>query len=355
MFTTPPRPAEVTVLFPEIADLARTAVRLHPRRGTPHAQQSSVAGPMVWPADEEWLTCWLPHLVEVRRPMTDEEQELRRRAGERLAAAAARSGASSLAARFEARRKEAAGADSAEPPTVRTWEPAVPPEPVPLLPVLQLFAADAPPIAFPSGTDLLQLLWCPFQHQEAPGQKPHYNGPAVHLLWRAAAGLATAGTAPAPAPGSESGYLLQPCVLHPEQVTEYPDVEDLPEPLRSDVLEWEEDEDDPSGGEEPRGYDYRNDLSTATGLKAGGWPYWPHGPRPLGCPDCGGASSLLLTVPNGERGADSWTPAEEQHVTVGRADGQAFHDPTGFSGARDALMVFVCAEDPHHQAYVDIE
>jgi hypothetical protein len=60
-------------------------------------------------------------------------------------------------------------------------------------------------------------------------------------------------------------------------------------------------------------------------------------------------------MPNGERGAKSWTPLEEQHVAVFRADGHAFHDPTDFSGARDALMVFVCTEDPHHQPYINIE
>ncbi|MFE1443243.1 hypothetical protein [Streptomyces sp. NPDC058739] len=37
IFTTPPRPFDVTALFPQLAPLARTATRLHPRPGSPTA------------------------------------------------------------------------------------------------------------------------------------------------------------------------------------------------------------------------------------------------------------------------------------------------------------------------------
>ncbi|MFE4968603.1 hypothetical protein [Streptomyces sp. NPDC056660] len=32
-FTTPPRPFDITALFPQLAPLTRTATRLHPRPG----------------------------------------------------------------------------------------------------------------------------------------------------------------------------------------------------------------------------------------------------------------------------------------------------------------------------------
>lgn len=51
-FTTPPRPFDA--LFPQLAPLARTATRLHPRPGSPTAHDSSVGGPLLWPADEAW-------------------------------------------------------------------------------------------------------------------------------------------------------------------------------------------------------------------------------------------------------------------------------------------------------------
>ncbi|MEW2267655.1 hypothetical protein AB0913_34660, partial [Streptomyces sp. NPDC047868] len=52
--TTPPRPVDVTALFPQLAPLARTTTRLHPRPGSPTVRDSSVGGPLLWPADEPW-------------------------------------------------------------------------------------------------------------------------------------------------------------------------------------------------------------------------------------------------------------------------------------------------------------
>ncbi|MFD6150516.1 hypothetical protein ACFWGF_10130, partial [Streptomyces sp. NPDC060243] len=49
-FTTPPRPFDVTALCPQLAPLARTATRLHPRPGSPAVHDSSVGGPRPWAA-----------------------------------------------------------------------------------------------------------------------------------------------------------------------------------------------------------------------------------------------------------------------------------------------------------------
>ncbi|MGW4893599.1 hypothetical protein ACWEQL_15255 [Kitasatospora sp. NPDC004240] len=54
---TPPRPLDVERLFPEVAGLRREAVRLHPRAGSPTSRDSSVGGPLLWPAAEPWPTC----------------------------------------------------------------------------------------------------------------------------------------------------------------------------------------------------------------------------------------------------------------------------------------------------------
>ncbi|WP_373302672.1 hypothetical protein [Streptomyces atratus] len=45
--TTPPRPVDVTVYFPELAPLARNAVRLHPRAGVPATVDSSIGATAV--------------------------------------------------------------------------------------------------------------------------------------------------------------------------------------------------------------------------------------------------------------------------------------------------------------------
>src|SRR5215469_17356709 len=58
---TPSAPLDITGKFPELARWARTAVRLHPRLGKPDVRESSLGGPLLWPATEAWPTCTAPH------------------------------------------------------------------------------------------------------------------------------------------------------------------------------------------------------------------------------------------------------------------------------------------------------
>ncbi|MEU6968146.1 hypothetical protein AB0A71_10445 [Kitasatospora aureofaciens] len=114
--TTPPRPLDVERVFPEVAAYRKPATRLHPRLGDPGVRDSSMGGPVLWPRSEPWPHC------EEGHPRTS-----------------------------YAPPKGAEG-------------------PFSLVPVLQLFAADVPGLEFPDGTDLLQVLWCPFDHE--PGYVP---------------------------------------------------------------------------------------------------------------------------------------------------------------------------------------
>ncbi|MEV7124272.1 hypothetical protein [Kitasatospora griseola] len=364
MFTTPNRPLDILAVLPELATYARRATRLHPRRGNPAAEASSVAGPLLWPEDEPWPTCSLPHLVTVRREATAEEQARSPRIRESPAA-----GLASVNAKFEEIRARfptdpnvarlasrwydgqsripAVAPERVPAPTIITTQELVPTEhPVPLVPVVQLRTADVPEIPFPEGTDLLQILWCPHLHTTLRGPQQHYYGPAPSIFWRTAARLAHT-IAPGPAAGGVGGYVLEQCTVHPEHITEYPDPEDLPEPLQEQIYAWEE-----SLGDESA-FDYRNDLSLAPGLKTGGWPYWPETSRSVRC-DCGSEMYLLLTLPNGERGADSWNPLEECSQT-GEDYNEELDDPTRFSGAREGILIYICHRDPHHEPWIAIE
>ncbi|WP_374213271.1 hypothetical protein [Streptomyces sp. G1] len=60
----PPRPYDAVELFPQLAPLARTATRLHPRPGSPTPHDSSIGGPLLWPAEEPWPHCDDPHVVD---------------------------------------------------------------------------------------------------------------------------------------------------------------------------------------------------------------------------------------------------------------------------------------------------
>nr|WP_147141344.1 hypothetical protein [Stackebrandtia albiflava] len=59
--TTPPRRYDLLADIPELAEYARPAVRLHPRQGDPGVHDSSVGGPLLWPAAEPWPMCDLEH------------------------------------------------------------------------------------------------------------------------------------------------------------------------------------------------------------------------------------------------------------------------------------------------------
>ncbi|MEU6789096.1 DUF1963 domain-containing protein [Nonomuraea angiospora] len=105
--TTPPAPVDVAALFPELAGQGRTTVRLHPRRGAPTVTDSSMGGPLLWPADEAWPYC--------------------------------------------------EASEHADPSEL--WGR------VAMVPVLQIYAHDVPELPFPAGTDLCQVLWCPVTHK----------------------------------------------------------------------------------------------------------------------------------------------------------------------------------------------
>ncbi|WP_166024231.1 DUF1963 domain-containing protein [Streptomyces chilikensis] len=252
---TPPRPVDVATLFPELAPFRREAVRLHPRAGEPSYRENSLGGPLMWPAEEAWPVC------------ADAEAHV--------------------------------DLGDGVPGGPRT----------PLVPVLQVHRADAPGIPFPAGRDLLQVLWCPFDHD------PQYcPSPVVH--WRTAETVGEVrATPPAPADAVAS-YLPAPCVLHPERVTEYPDA-DLPRELRAALRDRFD------RLEEETGLEYEDDLASAPGTKLGGYPGWTQAPQWPGCDGCGRPMEHLLTVASWEYDGlwSSWIPVEDRSVAEsGRED-----------------------------------
>ncbi|WP_232734341.1 hypothetical protein [Kitasatospora sp. CB02891] len=192
--TTPPRPVDIAALFPELAPPARQAVRLHPRPGEPGVHEGSVGGPLLWPADEQWPICTRPHdhwsppvsLDDVRRSraLLGARWLRPREAGENLLDPAQRD----LLDRLQAGHPAHAG-------------------PNPLLPVAQLYLRDVPGLTGPEGADLLQVLWCPLDHDDAL--------PAAHLVWRDSAGVgALLADPPAPLDVDHYGhYVPEPCAL----------------------------------------------------------------------------------------------------------------------------------------------
>ncbi|MFI9200106.1 hypothetical protein [Streptomyces sp. NPDC053048] len=328
--TTPPRPVDITAAFPELAAMARTTTRLHPRPGSPSVSDSSVGGPLLWPADEPWPMCDEWHGGYGR--MTLDDVHTRRRI---------------LTAAW--RRPRAPHADLLTPDERQIIDRASagchpgskrPSGPVPLIPVAQLYARDIPGLACPEGTDTLQVLWCPFDHGDD-------YAPAVRLRWRRAADVTAVLTDP-PVPelvGSDN-YVPAPCVLHPEQVVEYPAGDDLPDDLRERVYAWEDEQESGCGF-------YQSDLSVAPGWKTGGWAAWwtftDPAVWPLRCP-CGAVAEPLVTIDSGEwdGGTHSWRPAED----VDPPDGVHYPSPNCPTmvtiGRGYTLQVYRCGESYEH-------
>jgi hypothetical protein len=326
--TSPVPPLDLVRLFPGIEEFARTATRLHPRPGTPRVSDSHVGGPLLWPKLEPWPTCSGPHLVPTEIPPPPQFAALLRTPSPEVMAG--------LAQRVPGFR----GTKTTEAGTVVLGTEVVhEPTPSPLVPVAQLHAADVPDLRCPAGTDVMQLLWCPNAH---PAETP--TGPPVLLKWRAASDIADPLEAsPVPAIVGDKTYLPQPCVLHPEQVTEYPWWQELPPELGRRIRDFD---DSRSFGEES----YFS-VSQAPGWKVGGCASWEVSDlAPMDCPHCSQPMELLLTVDSTEsRGSSAWLPVEESHLQSARdgAHWTTAHEPTGISIGRQArLRIFICFACP---------
>ncbi|MDT0420489.1 hypothetical protein [Streptomyces evansiae] len=338
-YSTPPRPFDVTALSPRLAPLARTATRLHPRPGSPTVHDSSVGGPLLWPADEPWPHCTEPHLEDEANdvPLSPEDiRELRRvRAAAETRLLRDRHAPARLPEEQEVYARLAAG---------RPWFEG----PVPLLPVAQLYARDVPLLPRPAGSDLLQVLWCPCGHG--------VSEPRTALFWRSSATVTGILAAPPPEPVvEEEGYLPRPCLLAPEQITEYPKIRELDAETQeqlADVRRWQAAgvRWDADGALDPHEY-WSGRLSTAPGWKTGGWTSWNlTDPEPRPCPACGTEQVPLLTIDSSEwdDATEGWRPVEDpadpaQHLP-GRPPEPTLVDIRGGY----TLQLHVCPASPDH-------
>lgn len=219
-----------------------------------------------------------------------------------------------------------------------------------MLPVAQLYTRDVPVLRPPEGSDLLQVLWCPFDHDQQ--MKPW---PIPRVFWRTAAEVTDIlAELPEPTTAADEHYVPEPCLLHPEQVTEYPNFLDLSKDLQEQVRTWCERQaaNSDSGWpytDNPTGF-YWNDLSTAPGWKAGGWPDWGvTDPVPQSCPSCGARMDPLLTIASTEWNASrSWIPEEEQSDAVPGAYPDLSR-PTMIQIADNCrLQLYACSASPDH-------
>ncbi|WP_409062521.1 hypothetical protein [Streptomyces sp. SYP-A7185] len=343
--TTPPRPVDVTAVFPELAPLARPAMRLHPHPGAPSIRDSSVGGPLLWPAEEPWPHCEEAHVdTGFRRPVAQERLDRRRLARQHHDphGPAFTPGEEAAKERIAAKDRELLDAGSPLPAD----------RPVPMLPVAQLYLRDIPLLRPPGQADLLQVLWCPYEHE------PDYK-PATALFWRSAAEVVDVlVTPPEPYEADYPGYVPEPCLLAPEAITEYPNSLDLSPELRLAVQDWSRWQAadvgvDSSYAEYPEDF-YRDYLGEAPGWKVGGWPPWGRtDPYRRHCTVCEAQMMPLLTIASFEwdGGEGScWAPSEDQAAaSATHYAGQSPAQPTRVEvGSTDNMQLYVCPKSPNH-------
>ncbi|MGW4896164.1 hypothetical protein ACWEQL_28495 [Kitasatospora sp. NPDC004240] len=257
-----PSAEEILAGMPALGPYGREAVLLHPERGNPQPGDSSIGGPLLWPADEPWPTCSAP----------DDEEP------------------------------------TGLPPSA-------------MVPVAQIHAADAPGPWWPDGCDLLQVLWCPNEHWDAPARQADVS-PVVELRWRRASDVsAVLHQPPPPLRHYDYGYLPNPCVLTTERIIDFPYRDELPEDLRPDLRRLVQ-ETSPGGGDS---------ITRVAGWKIGGWPTWHlNQPSAYACDACGARMTLLFTIASDDL---------VTRVVVGRSG---------------ELRIFTCPNDHRHPFQIDL-
>ena len=331
--TTPPRPVDVEAAFPELATMRRTATRLHPRRGVPTVHDSSVGGPLLWPADEPWPVCTIPHKrgSGYRYSEVVREREIRELARRRDPRGPTPEEAQELAG-FKRGRHAPHLADT---------------DPIPMLAVAQLYRRDVPGLPDTGEGDLLQVFWCGFERHGDSRYELH-----VQMRRRHSKDVGTLlAEQPVPEVIGRPELVPSPSVLHPEEIVEHPYFMTLDPSLQDRIDAWEgpEDEEDEEGEESEgeEGPQYIYDLSTVPGWKVGGYIAWNlTGPGPLDCGTCGTELTPLLTADQHEwtPGSSSWIPHEDRQDRRVRGA----NTPTRVSPGRGRLTIAVCPRDANH-------
>ncbi|GAA4910604.1 hypothetical protein LX16_2690 [Stackebrandtia albiflava] len=311
MPTTTPLLAGIEEAVPELAAHRRTATRLHPRPGSPAATASSVAGPLLWPADEPWPVCADPHREYVQAARFHDHLRPRR-FGDRSPA-------------------------PVKPLSFTPWQDVritalIAAGPIPMVPVAQLYRRDVPDLPGPDWADLCQVLWCPMDHDD-------WWLPAAHVRWRDSASVTeTLTEVPVPRYVGHHDYVPQPCAVHPERVTEYEYDALLPEELAMRVAEWEE----------RNGIHYGGGRSIAAGWKVGGYASWTYmGPEPMVC-DCGRDLAPLLSAAETEWDDGPWWKPDDADT--------ADPAPTGIAvPCGEGLWIWYCPADVSHPVRVTMQ
>lgn len=195
----------------------------------------------------------------------------------------------------------------------------------PYVPALQLRKRDVPRVLkFKGRSNLLQVLWCPHDHEESYCVRPK-------VFWRRAETVKQP-VKEHPEPDGDDDYIPRGCVLKPERVKEFPDPSEFDGdeyrgiasnqqflaaasqlPIKAEG-HW-----DISDNEGV----YQTYLSTSQGTKVGGYPNWVQSPEQPNCRGCGTLMEHLCSFGSWEYDGVTWgrwLPIEERDTLTSDFD-----------------------------------
>lgn len=214
---------------------------------------------------------------------------------------------------------------------------------LPFLLVLQLTKNDIPELPFPVNSDLVQLLWCPNDHESAS------YGPLVTTRWRSSSNLGPLlKNIPWIDEEFEAEYpehIPKECAIYPERITELDPMPDNTD----EISAWinENAKDDLDALRVPIGY--REDayalFAEAPGTKIGGFPSWVQDPWEPSC-ECGRGMQYLLTISSDEFGDGfsgyRWAPSDVRRDETGLRIPYSVETTDLCLGDRGRVYVFIC-------------
>ena len=183
------------------------------------------------------------------------------------------------------------------------------------VPVLQLRQEDVPNMAFMPETNLMQLLWIP-QSSDSTGYDPK-----LEVFWRKLEAEVNTSLLKPDYHENEDMYRVAECVIHPENVIEYPYIDELSRVEQQAIRDWEATISPPLTLDSVPEPVYQYQLSTCPGSKIGGYPQWSGQNSDIPTNAQGQPLEYLLTIADNEWGGYAerrWRPIEQIAPPDGR-------------------------------------
>ena len=203
-----------------------------------------------------------------------------------------------------------------------------------MVPVLQINKRDISELPFPNGSDLLQILWCPYTLHDLGDIG---CGPKIHFVWRNTSDSSPPFLSLEEIPEPNEDVIdeeMTPveCKLHPERVKEYPDIGTLElennynREFLSKIEEWIQKNValdvcilttklralGHTDLNQDSLFAYCSSWSASPSCKVGGYPTWIDNLYIPKCSECNLDMQLMISISSNGGYRSRWLPIDEK-------------------------------------------